>query len=216
MRVLKMKFLPSVVQKLSSEQTDRQTDGQTDRQTHTQTDRQTQLKLLPTAYTDGKNTLFSQILLLTHLTLPSDYRPQTKLREANVFTPVCQSFYSQRGACVQARHACKGYAWQGDVCGKGAHMAGGHAWQGHAWQGDVCGKGAHMAGGHAWQGHAWQGDVCGKGTCGGGGTCVQERWPLKRAVRILLECILVFIFILCTSDRPVGVTPVLYHCIKSK
>ena len=33
MCVLKIKFLPSVVQKLSSEQTDRQTDGQTDRQT---------------------------------------------------------------------------------------------------------------------------------------------------------------------------------------
>ena len=41
MCVLKMKFLPSVVQKLSSEQTHRQTDGQTDRQTDTQTDTQT-------------------------------------------------------------------------------------------------------------------------------------------------------------------------------
>ena len=46
MCVLKMKFLPSAVQKLSSEQTDRQTD------------RQTRLKLLPTAYADGKK-LFS-------------------------------------------------------------------------------------------------------------------------------------------------------------
>ena len=44
-----MKFLPSAVQKLSSEQTHRQTDGQTD----TQTDTQTRLKLLPTAYADG-------------------------------------------------------------------------------------------------------------------------------------------------------------------
>ena len=34
-----MEFLPSAVQKLSSEQTHRQTDGQTDRQTHTQRDR---------------------------------------------------------------------------------------------------------------------------------------------------------------------------------
>ena len=50
MCILKMKFLPSVVQKISSEQTHRQTDGQTDRQT----DRQTRLKLLPTAYADGK------------------------------------------------------------------------------------------------------------------------------------------------------------------
>ena len=46
MCVLKMKFLPSAVQKLSSEQTHGQTDGQTDTQT--------QLKLLPTAYADGK------------------------------------------------------------------------------------------------------------------------------------------------------------------
>ena len=51
MCVLKIKFLPSVVQKLSSEQTDRQTDRWTDRWT----DRQTQLKLLPTTYADGKN-----------------------------------------------------------------------------------------------------------------------------------------------------------------
>ena len=41
MCVLKMKFLPSAAQKLSSEQTD--TDGQT----------QTWLKLLPTIYMDG-------------------------------------------------------------------------------------------------------------------------------------------------------------------
>ena len=53
MCVLKMKFLPSAVQKLSPEQTHRQTDRQTD----TQTDRQTRLKLLPTAYADGKNVL---------------------------------------------------------------------------------------------------------------------------------------------------------------
>ena len=41
MFVLKMKFLPSAVQKLSSEQTHRQTDGETDRQTDTQTHRHT-------------------------------------------------------------------------------------------------------------------------------------------------------------------------------
>ena len=38
MCVLKMKFLSSTVQKLSSEQTHRQTDRQTDRQTNRQTD----------------------------------------------------------------------------------------------------------------------------------------------------------------------------------
>ena len=51
MCVLKMKFLPSAVQKLSSEQSGRQTD----RRTYRHTDRQTQLKLLPTTYADGKN-----------------------------------------------------------------------------------------------------------------------------------------------------------------
>ena len=42
----------------------------------------------------------------------------------------------------------------------------------HGGGGGVCGR---RGGGHAWQGrgHAWQ-----------------ERWPLQRAVRILLECIL--------------------------
>ena len=38
MCVLKIKFLPSAVQKLSSEQTHRQTDGQTDKQTDRYTD----------------------------------------------------------------------------------------------------------------------------------------------------------------------------------
>ena len=52
MCVLKIKFLPSAVQKLSSEQTHRQIDGQTDAQTDT--DRKTRLKLLPTTYVDGK------------------------------------------------------------------------------------------------------------------------------------------------------------------
>ena len=37
---------------------------------------------------------------------PYYYRPQTKLREGNVFTPVCQSFYSQGGGsgggCIPA------------------------------------------------------------------------------------------------------------------
>ena len=41
MFVLKMKFLPSAVQKLSSEQTHRWTDGQTHTHTHTHTHRQT-------------------------------------------------------------------------------------------------------------------------------------------------------------------------------
>ena len=59
--------------------------------------------------------------------------------------------------------------------------------------GGMHGRGACMTegmcgGGHAWQrGHAWQGGMCGMGIRG----YVQERWPQKREVRILLECILV-------------------------
>ena len=48
------------------------------------------------------------------------------------------------------------------------------------------------------EGCVWQGGVRGRGTCmvagmhsGGRGGAWQERWPLQRAVRILLECILV-------------------------
>ena len=71
-------------------------------------------------------------------------------------------------------------------------MAGGHAWQGGMLgRGYVCGRGMHsggeayVAGGvrggvHAWWGCAWQ-----------GGRAWQERRPLQRTVRILLECILV-------------------------
>ena len=46
-----------------------------------------------------------------------------------------------------------------------------------------------MAGGNGGEGHAWQGE----GMCDGGGVHgrSQERRPLQRAVRILLECILV-------------------------
>ena len=60
------------------------------------------------------------------------------------------------------------------VKGGGMHGEGEHAWQrGHV--------------GHAWNegGYAWQGGVYGKGGC------MQRRRPLKRAVLILLECILV-------------------------
>ena len=82
--------------------------------------------------------------------------------------------------------------------GKGVCMAGGmcgwgHAWQGCAWQGDMHGKGGMHGGESVVQGvhgrecvagmhgswHAWQ-----------GGHMWQERWPLQRTVRILLECIL--------------------------
>ena len=58
--------------------------------------------------------------------------------------------------------------------GKGVHVWGGHAWLG-AWQGTCMVQGVH-GGGHAWH---------------GGGGMWHEEQPLQRAVRILLECILV-------------------------
>ena len=100
----------------------------------------------------------------------------------------------------------------------GGHLWQGCAWQwGHAWQGGgMHGGGMHgrdiHGGGHPWQRgmhdssrHAWQGreeGIHGRGMCGRGGmaegTCMegghvwQERRPLQRTVRILLECILVY------------------------
>ena len=107
-----------------------------------------------------------------------------KLRQGNVFTPVCQSFCSQGG-----------HAWWG-LCMARACMAGGmDGGGGHAW------SGACMARGCAWQTGAcvaggihirW---VCMvgvfMGVCMAGAHVWQERWPPLRAVRILLECILV-------------------------
>ena len=97
------------------------------------------------------------------------------------------------GACmgggVHGRGAMHG---RGNMHGRGACVAGGCAWQGgmhgrgdmrcrgrRVWQGEACMEG----------GHAWQGCVC------DGGACVPWQIPLdtvnERAVRILLECILV-------------------------
>ena len=60
-------------------------------------------------------------------------------------------------------------------------------------------EGACMAwddGGHVWQGAGMAGCVCCRGVCvtegiHGWGCAWQEKWPLQRLVRILLECILV-------------------------
>ena len=84
MCVLKMKFLPSAVQKLSSEQTHRQTDGQTDRQT--------QLKLLPTAYAGGKNDLSNTISVATTPRLAFIVKPSSY----NFYSPSVGIAPSQR------------------------------------------------------------------------------------------------------------------------
>ena len=72
-------------------------------------------------------------------------------------------------------HAPGGMHWGACVAGG---MHGGHVWL-VCMVGGKCGRG-DMHG----MGCAWQGGMC-------GGSCMQERWPLKRAVHILLECILV-------------------------
>ena len=68
--------------------------------------------------------------------------------------------------------------WQGVAC-----MAGSMCGRGHVWQGCMHGGGVH-GGGLVWQGG---GDMHGRG----GMHTWQERLPLQRTVRILLECILV-------------------------
>ena len=83
------------------------------------------------------------------------YRPQTKLREGNVFTGVCDSVH-------------------GGVPGPGG------AWS----RGGVCSQGG------AWsRGVSAPGGVCSRGDPGGD----PPGRLLLRAVRILLECILVFL-----------------------
>ena len=132
--------------------------------------------------------------------------PANEVCEGYVFTGVC---LSTGGACVVApggggwcmvalggMHGCSWGACvvKGGVCGEvGACMAKGgmrgeeggmHGKGGHAWQrGGMRGKGGHAwQGGHVWQGgHAWQ----------RGGRAWYARPVIARAVRILLECILV-------------------------
>ena len=88
--------------------------------------------------------------------------PANEVCEGYVFTPVCQSFCSQRG-CM-AGGACVA----GDMCGRGACVAGGCAWargcvHGRVCvcgQGGMCGRGACMAGDmHGQGGCAWQGGM---------------------------------------------------------
>ena len=116
------------------------------------------------------------------------YRPQTKLREGNVFTPVCD-YVNRRGVHV----------WQGAAC-QGVCMSGGMYVREHVRQGVyVAGEGVHGRGGCAWQGrvcmacivggHVWQG-------VHGSGACVTGEMEVKWAVCILLECILVRRFFL--------------------
>ena len=101
--------------------------------------------------------------------------------------------FSQVSVCPQ------GGVHAGGACMVGACMAGGMHGRGHAWQG-VCMTGGMHGRGHAWKrgacmvgGHVWQGACVAEGACMVGGHAWQERRPLQQAVRILLECIIIFI-----------------------
>ena len=108
-------------------------------------------------------------------------------------------------------HRGWGHVWQGGMHGRG-HVSWGdvHAWQGVCMAGGVhgrgcalqgacvmgvcmvggmCGRGVHGKGGVHGRGHG--GRHTWHGACVGAGCAWQERRPLQRAVRILLECILV-------------------------
>ena len=76
--------------------------------------------------------------------------------------------------------------WQGGVCG------GGMSGRGNMHGGACLGRQVCLEG-QVWQGACMAGVVCMAGGMCSAGVCVQERRPLKWAVRILLECILVFI-----------------------
>ena len=46
--------------------------------------------------------LMYKLILNLHVSDSTNYRPQTKLQEGNVLTPVCQSFCSHGGMCIPA------------------------------------------------------------------------------------------------------------------
>ena len=112
-----------------------------------------------------------------------------------------------QGVCMAGGMHGGGCAWQGACMAGATCMAGGVCIAGgihggaHVWQG-VCMAGGMHGGGCAWQGACMAGGVHGVGMhdrgsgCAwqGGGHAWQERQPLQRTVRILLECILVKIF----------------------
>ena len=106
------------------------------------------------------------------------------------------SYYRPRrswGKAIFSETCVKNSVHMEGVHGKGGMHGGGHAWQGCAWQG------ACMEGRSVWQeGHAWQGGhVCQEGMHGMHAAPQQILRDMvnERAVRILVECILVLHFV---------------------
>ena len=94
----------------------------------------------------------------------------------------------------------RGHAWQGGMRGRGVCMAGGSCMAG-----GMLGKGACIAWGCAWWGHVWWEAcmvACVVGACMAGG----RAWQIlrdtvnERAVRIILECILVVYILLVIAS----------------
>ena len=156
---------------------------------------------LPKARISGRLFVFVvHCVIIDTLRGPVYYCPQQQLWKGNVFTPVSDSVW--RG------HAWQGVCMAGDVHGVGHERqgvgvmcGGGCVWQG----GGICSAGMHGRG-CAWQGGVHGGGgMCGREVCVAGRACLaggpgregcawQERRPLQRIVRILLECILVDLY----------------------
>ena len=151
-----------------------------------------------------KSYLMKQFSLFCIIYFDNFYRPQTKFAKI---------MFSQVSVCPRGRgvHGTgsmygRGHAWQVGCVWQRVCMAGGVHGRGCAWGACMAGEECVAGWGHAWRGHAWQGDVYGRvggggmhgrGVCGGEG--VQERQLLQWAVRILLECIRVVLYISLAS-----------------
>ena len=116
------------------------------------------------------------------------YRRQTKFAKV---------MFSQVSVCPQGGggvRGCRGYAWLvGGVCGCGGHAwlwGGVHGCGGHVWLWGACVVVGGMCGYGGVGGHAWL--LGGMRGCGVGVRRRQRDTVNERAVRILLECILVF------------------------
>ena len=111
-----------------------------------------------------------------------------------------------QGVCVARGHAW-GVCVAGGMHGKGNMHGGAMCGRGHAWQGACMVGGVHGRG-HAWQGACMAGGMHGEGCMAGDVHAMHapqhyEIWSVNaRAVRILLECILVLIEIPSTLTKP--------------
>ena len=116
------------------------------------------------------------------------YRPQTKLREGNVFTPVYDSVH--KGVSVQGSFCPGGLSPEGRLCLQGVFV----------WGGLV--QGVSVQGVSLQRGISVQGFLCPEGgwvSVRGGSLSGRPLYGKERAVRILLECILIRI-LTCYSD----------------